>query len=226
MGRTTGPVRPLMKDARSKLSVVEARGLLGLSGTCAFDVDRLLDDARMIVERNWEMAAEVAGLAEQGLLLSPVWERGSAAARARLAVLPPTFRSRYFEGEAAEVLTEPGALAAVCDVFPWFVDDPVGACFALEDTLRTWLDDTAPTRDLGLPYAPHYRLLSLLLADVARKGAGGLDTLEWLLSIGLPIADILEEGDPPESELRLSTKRKLELIWEEERAWRRAAFGR
>jgi hypothetical protein len=215
----------MIKDARAKLSVSEARGLLGLTGPCAVDPGKLLSDAQMIVERNREMAAEVSGLAEQGLLLSPVWERGTVAARARLAVLPPTFRSRYFEGEGAEVLSEAGALSAVCDVFPWFVDDPVGACFALEDTLRTWLDDTAPTRDLGLPYESHYRMLSLLLADIARKGAGGLDTLEWLLSIGLPIADVLEEGDPPESELRLSTKRKLELIWQEERAWRRMAFG-
>lgn len=214
-------------DPRKLLSENDARALLALpKGHTLPSEAALLEHASLIVAKNLALAKELEPLREQGLQLSPVWEVKSGITQVRLAVLPPVFRSRYFEDEGAEVLGEQAALEMVVDVLPWMVDDPVGAAFALESTYRTWQDDTAPVRSLELPYEGHFRLLSLLLADIARKGSAGLDILEWLGSIGLPIEESRDPDDPPADEVRASMKRHLEAMWREEREWRRAAFGR
>lgn len=216
-----------MSDPRKLLSEADARALLALPRSHVLpSEDELLDDARRIVAKNLELADELGPLREQGLQLSPVWEAKGGVVQVRLAVLPAVFRSRYFEGEAAEVLREPVAIEMVVDVLPWMVDDPVGAAFALESTYRTWQDDTAPVRSIEVPYRGHYRLLSLLLADIARKGSAGLDVLEWLGSIGLPVEESRDEDDPPAEEIRASMKAHLEAMWAEERRWKDAAFGR
>jgi len=214
-------------DPRKLLSEQDARALLGLPrGHTLPAADVLLGDVARIVEVNLGLGKELAPLAEQGLLPSPLWEPKDGATQVRLAVLPPVFRGRYFEGEGAEVLAEPYAREIVVEVLEWMVADPVGAAFALEDTYRTWHDATAPVRSLALPYEGHFRLLSLLLADIARKGAAGLDTLQWLGSIGLPIEESREPDDPPAPEIVAAMKKNLDGMWAEERAWRLAAFGR
>jgi len=190
------------------------------------DAHQAIADARMIVAKNRAVDREIAPLSAQGLLFSPVWEIGSGIARGRLAVLPPVFRTRYFESEGAEVLDDDATIELVCDVLPWLVDDPVGAAFALENTLRAWLDDTAPTRSLEIPYVGHYRLLSLLLADIARKSAAGLDELEWLASIGLPVEEFRDDADLPAEAIIEGMKQRLDQMWQDERAWLVDAFGR
>lgn len=215
-----------MANVRDLLSEHDARALLGLpAGTRLPDEDALVREAERIVAKNLELAAEASGLSEQGLLVSPIWEAKGGVAQVRMAVLPPIFRTRYHEPEGLHVLREPAAIGIVAEVLPWMVDDPVGASVALEDTLRVWLDDTAPVRSLGEPVGGHTRLLSILLADIARKGAAGLDTLEWLGSIGLPIEDARDDDDPSELEVRAAMKEHLQAMWEEERSWLRAAFG-
>ncbi|MFO0549637.1 MAG: hypothetical protein U0271_14685 [Polyangiaceae bacterium] len=213
------------------MSIHDARALLALpKDYVAPSAEELLADAQRIVAKNLELGEETARLADQGLLVSPIWELGpgdgEAQVMVRLAVLPASFRGRYFEAEGREVLGEPAALELVCDVLSWLLEDPIGAVFALEDTLRVWLDDTAPTRTLDVPYRGHYKLLSLLLADIARKGAAGLDTLEWIGSIGLPIEESREPDDPPVERIVADMKLHLDEMWEEERRWLSRAFGR
>lgn len=221
-----------MKDLRALLSMQEARGLLALPEDCQVpETADLLADAELILSTNHAVAKETAHLVANGLQVSPIWDVGTKAGATapvlvRMAVLPVEFRSRYFEGEGAEVLGERAAIELVCDVVPWLADDPVGAAFALEDTLRVWLDDTAPTRTLEIPYRGHYKLLSLLLADIARKGSAGLDSLEWLGSIGLPIEESRDADDPPTEQIRANMKLHLQDMWEQERRWLAKAFGR
>jgi hypothetical protein len=218
------------RDPREKLSIAEACALLGITTRTVPDDAELAADAQLILERTFQLGDEVAHLKEQGLQPSPVWELdpsgGAPRVRARLAVLPIQFRSRYFEGDGRATLDDPAAVQLACEALPWLLEDPVGATVALENTLRVWLDETGPTRPLDLPYRSHLRLLSLLLADLARKGSVGLSDLEWLTSIGLPVEDLREEDDPPEVEIREGAKAKLQELWVEERGWLRAAFGR
>lgn len=216
-----------MSDPRKLLSENDARALLALpKGHVLPPEEQLLRDAARIVETNLGLAKELAAVADQGLQPSPIWEPKQGVTQVRMAVLPPVFRTRYFEGEGREILAEPVALQMVVDVLPWMTEDPVGAAFALENTYRAWHDETAPVRSLELPYEGHFRILSLLLADIARKGAAGLDTLEWLGSIGLPIDESRDPDDPTEEEIRKSMKGHLDAMWAEELGWRRDAFGR
>ena len=232
-GAVDGPTPPIcdttifVSDPRKLLSENDARALLALpKGHVLPPEEVLLRDAARIIETNLALAKELVPVAEQGLQPSPIWEPKQGVTHVRMAVLPPVFRGRYFDGEGAQVLAEPVAIQMVVDVLPWMTEDPVGAAFALENTYRAWHDDTAPNRSLDLPYEGHFRLLSLLLADIARKGAAGLDTLEWLGSIGLPIDESRDPDDPPEEAIRASMKVHLDAMWAEERAWRREAFGR
>lgn len=216
-----------MADPRALLSVADARALLAIpTGAALPDEATLRAGAARVVERNLALAAELAHLAEDGLLPSPVWEPRGGRVGVRLAVLPPAFRARYFDGAGAEALADPDALDAVVDVLPDLWADPVAAAFALEDTHRAWLDETAPQRSLELAYEGHHRLLSLVLADYARKASVGVDDLEWLDSLGFPVEDALGPGDPSPAAVRASVKAKLSALWAEERAWRRAAFER
>lgn len=223
-----------MKDrssARDRISADEARTVLGLYADVSASVDELTADVDVIVAENLSLATRTDKLREQGLQPSPVWEltpddAGRPRLVARLAVLPASFRGRYFEEPGRAVLDDAASRELVAEVFDEVAADPVGALVALESTLRAWLDDTAPTRQLTLASKPQHRLLTLLLADIARKGAAGLDDLEWMLSIGLDPEELRDDDSPPIAELRGSSDRKLRAMWAEERAWLAAAFGR
>ena len=178
------------QDARARIKPDEARAVLGLYAEVDAGIDELTADIDLIIKQNLALAERTDRLRERGLQPSPVWELGDAAGAsptlcARLAVLPAVFRTRYFEAEGRAVLADDASKELVAEVFETVASDPVGALVALESTLRAWLDDTAPTRPLPVRTKPQLRLLSLLLADIARKGAAGLDDLEWLSSIGL-----------------------------------------
>lgn len=220
------------RDARQRITPEEARTVLGLYADVRASTDELAADLRLIVEQNLELGRKTEHLREQGLQPSPVWELGDLEAgsvppiAARLAVLPSVFRTRYFEAEGLAVLEDAASMDLVVEAFDTIASDPVGALVALESTLRAWLDDTAPTRALPVRSKPQLRLLSLLVADIARKGAAGLDDLEWLSSIGLDAEDFREDDSPPITVIRAASESKLRAMFAEERAWIRKAFGR
>lgn len=216
-----------MTAARAKLSAEDARRFLALPEGYSVDDgdDALIQDAKMVVDKNLELGRELAKMSQQGLQLSPIWEQQDGVAHARLAVLPPIFRSRYFEAPGAEAWIRPATFRMVAEVLPWMIDDPVGAAYALEDTHRAWYDPEAPTRSLKIPYRGHLRTLSLVLADLARKSAAGLTTLEWLASIGLPFEESREDDDPTPDEVRAAMRQATHAMWTQEQAWIRVAFG-
>lgn len=216
-----------MAAARAELSEEEARRFLALPEDFSLpdDDDALIADAKRVVEINLELGLELTNLSKQGLQLSPIWEQQDGQCHARLAVLPPVFRSRYFEAPGAEGWIRPPTFRMVAEVLPWMIDDPIGAAYALEDTHRAWYDAEAPTRPLEIPYRGHLRTLSLVLADLGRKGAAGFTTLEWLASIGLPFEESREDDDPTPEEIRASMKQGTRAMWSQEQGWIRAAFG-
>lgn len=222
------PRRIAREAAREALSRAEALAFLGLpDGFAPPPADELERDARAIAKRTLAFGLELAELAASGLQLSPIWEEKGGAVQLRLAVVPRELRARYFDGDGArEALEDPQLFRLTGELLEWIASDPVGGAFALDDTHRAWFDAEGPVRTIGLPSRPHYRVLSLLLADGVRKLAAGLDTLEWLASLGLPIDEMRDEEDPPAEAIRAAAEAGLAAMWAEEAAWTRAAFGR
>ncbi len=223
-----GPRRLERDTARTSLDGPQALAFLGLPMPWAPPpVEELERDARAIARQTLTFALDLAPLAASGLQLSPIWEEREGSVQLRLAVVPRELRTRYFEGEGAqEALQDPELFRLVAEVAEWIASDPVGGAFALDDTHRIWFDAEGPVRALGLPYRPHYKLLSLLIADGVRKLAFGLGTLEWLATLGLPIEEMRDDDDPPAAEIRANADDALAEMWAEEARWTRAAFGR
>jgi hypothetical protein len=202
---------------RSVLSAAEARTFLGLpEGYALPDDATLLTDARAIVKATLALDVE---LAEQGIYAAPLWEDREGKAAVRLCFLPRAFRQRYFEGEARETIERDDLLGMVAQVAPLLAADPQGAAFALGDTQRVYWAADAPLRRLEVAYVGHARLLSLVIADLARKTDGGLDTLEWLASLGLPLDEVREPDDPEPAEVAASMREAMRAVWLEERGW-------
>jgi hypothetical protein len=222
------PRRVERDAARKTLDRPSALAVLGLpEGWTPPPLDVLERDARVIATRTLGFGLELAAHAASGLQLSPIWDERDGSVQLRLAVVPRQLRTRYFEGDGArEALEDPELFRLVAEVAEWVASDPVGGAFALDDTHRVWFDAEGPTRTVALPYQPHLKLLSLLLADGVRKLAFGLDTLEWLATLGLPIEEMRDDGDPPADAIRASADEALAEMWAEEAAWTRAAFGR
>jgi hypothetical protein len=185
--------------------------------------DLLVAEARAIIKTNAALDRE---LAPSGVLVSPVWEERGGQAHARLAALPREFRSRYFDDDARATLLERDALVLVADFTRVFSNDPVGATFALENTLTTWLDEDAPTRVVLQSYRGHLKLLTLLLADVARKASAGFDTLELAASWGCLSMVHDPETDPPVDSIKSAMRAKTTAMWAAEDGWKAAALTR
>lgn len=181
----------------------------------------LVADARRIVETNLALARESG---ESGIAVSPIWERHGSRAAVRAAMLPPEFAGRYFTGGGLVVIGKPGVRTLVAELMPWMAQDPSGAAVVLEDTLDVWTSDDAPLRPLESPYAGHYKLLSLMLADIARKGAAGLDTLDWIASLGLAVEEFREDDDPPASQIEERMEARMDAMWTQEDEWLEAAL--
>jgi hypothetical protein len=111
----------------------------------------------------------------------------------------------------------------VAELMPWMAQDPGGAAVALEDTLEVWTSEDAPLRPLEALYAGHFKLLSLMLADIARKADAGLDTLDWIASLGLPVEEFRDDDDPPASEIEERTEARMDAMWAQEDAWLEAS---
>ncbi|MBC8072293.1 MAG: hypothetical protein IAG13_28485 [Deltaproteobacteria bacterium] len=201
----------------------QARALLGLPMAYVLPAtDVLTSEARRIFEVNVALARE---LTAQGIGISPIWERKGSRAAVRAATLPAAFASRYFTGGGLVVLGRPGVRTLVAELMPWMAEDPVGAAAALEDTLELWTAEDAPLRPLESPYGGHYKLLSLMLADIARKADAGLDTLEWIASLGLPVEEFCDDDDPPAAQIHERMEARMDAMWAQEDAWLESAPG-
>ncbi len=181
----------------------------------------IVAEARRIVETNVALARE---LSAQGLGISPIWERKGSRAAVRAAALPAEFAARYFTGGGFVVLAKPGVRTLVAELMPWMAEDPAGAAVALEDTLEVWTAQDAPLRPLESPYGGHYTLLSLMLADIARKADAGLDTLDWIASLGLPVEEFRDDDDPSASQIHDRMEARMDAMWAQEDAWLESAM--
>lgn len=204
----------------------DARALLGLPMAYVLPATEVLvAEAWRIVDVNLALARE---LSVQGIgipsLCSPIWERKGSRAAVRAAVLPAEFASRYFTGGGLVVIGKARVRTLVAELMPWMAEDPAGAAAALEDTLEVWTSEDAPLRPLESPYGGHYKLLSLMLADIARKADAGLDTLDWIASLGLPVEEFRDDDDPPASEIEARMDARMDAMWAQEDAWLEAAL--
>jgi len=195
----------------------DARALLGLPMAYVLPAtDVIVADARRIVEVNVALARE---LSVQGIGISPIWERHGSRAAVREAKLPAAFASRYFAGGGLLVLGKPRVRTLVAELMPWMAEDPGGAAVALEDTRELWATEDAPLHPLESLYGGHFKLLSLMLADLARKADAGFDTLDWIASLGLPVEEFRDDDDPSESEIQDRMEARLDAMWAQEDAW-------
>lgn len=201
----------------------DARALLGLPMAYVLPATAVLAaEAWRIVDTNLTLARE---LSTQGIGISPIWERKGSHAAVRAVLLPAEFASRYFTGGGLVVLGKANVRTLVAELMPWMAEDPSGAAVALEDTLEVWTSDDAPLRPLESPYGGHYKLLSLMLADIARKADAGLDTLDWIASLGLPVEEFRDDDDPPASEIHTRMEARMDAMWAQEDAWLASALS-
>lgn len=198
----------------------DARVLLGLPMAYVLPATAVLvAEARLIVDTTLALARE---LGAQGLgvaPISPIWERKGGRAAVREVGLPGAFARRYFTGGGLLVLGKAGVRTLVAELMPWMAQDPASAAAALEDTLELWTADDAPLRPLESPYGGHYKLLSLMLADFARKADAGLDTLDWIASLGLPVEEFRDDDDPPAARIEARADERMDAMWAQEDAW-------
>lgn len=195
----------------------DARVLLGLPMAYVLPATSVLvAQARLIVDTNHALARERS---EQGCLVSPIWERKGSRAAVRVVQLPGEFASRYFAGGGRTVLGKKGVHTLVAELMPWMAEDPRFAAAALEDTLDLWTSEDAPLEPIESPYGGHYELLSLMLADIARKADAGLDTLDWIASLGLSVEEFCEDDDPPASAIHARMEERMEAMWAQEDGW-------
>lgn len=215
-------------EGRSPLTVAQATQFLGISpGSHLPDEEALLADAEEILDVHARVLEDVASLAAQGLQLSPIWETRGDEHRARLAVRPPALRARVLTAASYDAMEGAWIDALVLSI-TWLFDDPIGAAHALEDTHRLWFDAEAPTRALDVRPRPHLRVLSMTLADLGRKKSAGFAPLEWLASLGLPLAEARAEvdGEGDDAAIAARARERSVAMWAEELRWKKAAFGR
>lgn len=206
-----------------RLTDDDARALLGLPMAYMLPATEVLvAEARRIAETNLALALAPGG---QGRMMSPIWERKGGRAAVRTAQLPAEFAHRYFTGGGRMVLGKVGVRTLVAELMPWMAEDLRGAAATLEDTLELWTFEDEPLQLLESPYGGHYKLLSLMLADIARKADAGLDTLDWIASLGLPVEEFCEDDDPPASEIHARMEERLDAMWAQEDAWLDAKPG-
>jgi hypothetical protein len=203
-----------------RLTDDDARALLGLPMAYVLPAaEVLVAEARRIVETNLALARAPSRM------MSPIWERKGSRAAVRAVQLPGEFARRYFTGGGRMVLGKAGVRTLVAELMPWMAEDPRAAAAALEDTLELWTFEEEPLQLLESPYGGHYKLLSLMLADIARKADAGLDTLDWIASLGLPVEEFCDDDDPPASEIQARMEERMDEMWAQEDAWLDAKPG-
>lgn len=195
----------------------EARAFLQVPAELvAPDNDVLVQDARALLLHNLTLHKEVS---ESGIVISPIWENHEGRAALRAAVVPKEVAARYFEGKGLASMREASVLEMVADVIPMLLEEPLAAARALDTTHTLWMSEEAPIRELPMPYKGHFKLLTLLLADLARKVSAGFDELEWLASLGLLDAFHDPANDPPAEQVLQSSRARFAKMCAEEDAW-------
>ncbi len=181
----------------------------------------LFADVRAIILTNMALSRELGSMARP-MMASPVWEPVEGEVVVRASSLPRAFARLYFEHAGRETLQHGGLLWEIASLLPLFVDNPSLAEAGLADTERVWCEDGAPVRRLGLPYRPYFRVLTLLIADAARKLQAELSDLEWIASLGLDVEGYRKpELDPPKEEIVRSMKSRVHHMWNVEAGWMR-----
>jgi hypothetical protein len=198
----------------------EGRAFLHLPAELvAPSTDMLMQDARATLLHNLTLRAEAK---ETGVFVSPIWENNDGQASLRAAVVPPELAARYFEGRGLASMRDATVIEMVADVLPMLLEHPAAAAHALETTHDLWFSADAPVRGLQIPYKGHFRLLTLLLADLARKVGAGFNEIEWLASVGVLDAFHDPATDPPSSVVMDNMNTKFAAMCAEEEAWMRA----
>lgn len=205
------------KSCLKRLSDVEGRAFLELpEGYVLPPVDELVQDARAMIQTNVVLHHE---LSPKIIGISPIWEEMDGNAVVRTTVVPPEFEARYFSGGGLGTLSNLSVLEMVAELLEWFVEDPGGVAVVLNDTHNVWYSEEAPVRPLGFPYKGHFKLLSLTLADLARKGDAEFNALEWFASLGLPLDEFRHPEDPPAAVIKENMRQRMQQMWDEENDW-------
>jgi hypothetical protein len=197
----------------------DARALLHLPETFELpDPDALLADARAILLHGLSLHKELEG---QGVVVSPIWEDHDGQASVRAALVPQEVVRRQFEGPGLVSLRDPGVMQMLCDVVAMLLEEPDGAAKVLAATEQLWISHGAPVRSLELPYKPHFKVLTLAIADLARKVGAGFTELEWIASLGLLDAYHDPDSDPPREAVITATEAKTLAMCADEAEWMR-----
>lgn len=183
------------------------------------DPDALAQDARAILLHALSLRKDMA---TADIVVSPIWENQDGQASVRAAIVPPGVVTRYFEGPGLASLRDAGVMQMLCDVVGMLLEDPAGAAKVLAPTEELWISAQAPVRALDLPYKPHFKVLTLVIADLARKVGAGFTELEWIASLGLLDAYHDPSSDPPRDDVLTATSAKTLAMCAEEADWMRA----
>ncbi len=161
-------------------------------------------------------------LEETKIVCSPIWEGHAGEAAVRAAVVPAQVVTRHNDGAGMRALSDPSVVTMLADIIAILIEEPEGAVKVLEPTERLWMSEDAPVRSLEMPYKPHYRVLTLVIADFTRKIGAGFTEDEWIASLGLLDAFHDPETDPPREAILGSTRAKVAAMCAEEAEWMRA----
>jgi hypothetical protein len=131
-----------------------------------------------------------------------------------LALVPAPMLARFWTDDGAALRDDPALPATVARCAEVLARSDELARAALEDTEHIYVSDEAPVRAWP-DQAPCLRLCSLVLADVVRKLAGGLERADVAASYGLGRA---EAGDA-------IVRERLAVLRAEEDVWMRAAMA-
>ncbi|MCC6523692.1 MAG: hypothetical protein IT373_13635 [Polyangiaceae bacterium] len=183
------------------------------------DPEKIVEDARAILLHSLSLRKEIEA---SGMVLSPVWEEDGGHTAVRAAVVPPEVAKRHFEGPGMASLRDAGVMDMLADIVLMLLEAPDNAAHVLEGTYRLWLSEDAPVRSLEVPFRPHFKVLTLVVADLTRKVGAGFSELEWIASLGLLDAFHDPASDPPRAEVLASTRRKTAAMCAEEEAWMHA----
>ena len=183
------------------------------------DPDTIVQDARAILLHAFSLRKE---LAEGEIVVSPVWEGHHGQASVRAAIVPPQVVTNYFEGPGVASLRDAGVMEMLGDVTTMLLEDPDSAAKVLAATEQPWVSPEAPVRSLEVPYKPHFKVLTLVIADLARKVGAGFTELEWIASLGLLDAYHDPASDPPREQVMVAVEAKTLAMCAQEAAWMRA----
>jgi hypothetical protein len=204
----------------TKLDDEQARAFLDIPpGFAAPELEAIVQDSRATLLHNLTLYTEAK---ENGVIVSPIWENQEGKAALRQADLPPEIAARYFEGKGLASLKDATVLEMVGDVILMLLEQPSEAASVLEATHDLWVRSDAPVRSLQIPYKGHFKIMTIVLADLARKVSAGFGELEWLASLGLLEAFHDPAHDPPADQILGLAKELTAKMHADEAAWMKA----